>query len=164
VHEFILERYWNSLTATYPKTSIEAVISQKPRLDEVRARVSAVESFRKLPESEALSAANKRIRNILRKSEAVDGALDESLLVDAPERSLYDAVRGAEPDVTTRIGRGDYAGALSALAKLRGAVDLFFDKVMVNAEDARVRANRHALLKRLDGLMNQVADISKLAA
>jgi glycyl-tRNA synthetase beta chain len=59
--------------------------------------------------------------------------------------------------------RGDFAGALKTLATMRGTVDKFFDDVLVNAEDTRVRANRHALLRRLDALMNQVADISKLA-
>jgi glycyl-tRNA synthetase beta chain len=164
VQDFILERYYNSLATTYPKDLVDAVISKKPRLAEVRTRVSAVEAFRKLPEADSLAAANKRIRNILRKSEAADGALDEALLKEQAERALYDAVRAAEPDIAARLQRGDYTGALTALAGLRAAVDAFFDKVLVNADDVRLRANRHALLKRLDGLMNQVADISKLAA
>jgi glycyl-tRNA synthetase beta chain len=164
VYEFVFERYWNSLAALFPKTSVDAVIRKRPRLDEVKVRIAAVEAFRKLPESESLAAANKRIRNILRKSEAADGKLDETLLQEPAERALYEAIVGAEPGIAERLARQDYTGALSALAGLRGAVDTFFDKVLVNAEDARLRANRHAVLKRLDGLMNQVADISQLAA
>ena len=166
VQTFILERYWHSLASSYPKDSVEAVVSQKPKLSEVRARVAAVEAFRKMPEAGSLAAANKRIRNILRKSDSqhVGTVLDEMMVVEDAERVLITALRLVEANVSDCTGRGDYTGALRALAGLRGPVDGFFDKVMVNTEDARVRANRHALLKRLDGLMNQVADISKLAA
>jgi glycyl-tRNA synthetase beta chain len=164
VHEFILERYWQRLATTYPKNSVEAVVSLKPNLGEVTARLFAVESFRELPDAASLAAANKRIRNILRKSEAAEGALEEPLLYEPAERALYEAMRKLEPDVAARMKRGDYAGTLLAVAGLRGPVDAFFDKVMVNADDLKIRANRHALLRRLDGLLNQVADISRLAA
>jgi glycyl-tRNA synthetase beta chain len=164
VHEFILERYWQRLATTYPKTSVEAVISLKPNLGEITARLFAVEGFRELPDAVSLAAANKRIRNILRKSEAAEGTLEEPLLYEPAERVLYEAMRKLEPDVSARMKRGDYAGMLLAVAGLRGPVDAFFDKVMVNADDPKIRANRHALLRRLDGLLNQVADISKLAA
>ena len=164
VHEFILERYWQRLATTYPKTSVEAVISLKPSLGEVTARLFAVESFRELPDAVSLAAANKRIRNILRKSDAAQGALEEPLLHEPAERALYESMRKLEPDVSARMGRGDYAGVLLAVAGLRGPVDAFFEQVMVNADDPKLRANRHALLRRLDGLLNQVADISRLAA
>jgi glycyl-tRNA synthetase beta chain len=164
VHEFILERYWQRLATTYPKTSVEAVISLKPSLGEVTARLFAVESFRELPDAVSLAAANKRIRNILRKSDAAEGALEEPLLHEPAERALYESMRKLEPDVSARMGRGDYAGVLLAVAGLRGPVDAFFEQVMVNADEPKLRANRHALLRRLDGLLNQVADISRLAA
>jgi glycyl-tRNA synthetase beta chain len=164
VHDFILERYWQRLATTYPKTSVEAVISLKPNLGEVTARLFAVESFRELPDAASLAAANKRIRNILRKSDAAEAAFEEPLLREPAERALYDSMRRLEPDVSARMRRGDYVGMLLALAGRRGPVDAFFDKVMVNADDPKIRANRHALLRRLDGLLNQVADISKLAA
>ncbi|HUN69594.1 MAG TPA: glycine--tRNA ligase subunit beta [Burkholderiales bacterium] len=164
VHDFILERYWQRLATSYPKTSVEAVISLKPNLGEVTARLFALEGFRELPDAASLAAANKRIRNILRKSEAAEGTLEEPLLYEPAERGLYEAMRRLEPDVSARMRRGDYAGMLVALAGLRGPVDAFFDKVMVNADDPKIRANRHALLRRLDRLLNQVADISKLAA
>ena len=73
-------------------------------------------------------------------------------------------ILAAEPGVGAHLAAGRYTPALKALAALRGDVDAFFDQVMVNAEDPRLRANRHALLRRLGALMNQVADISKLAA
>lgn len=164
VHDFILERYWQRLATTYPKTSVEAVISLKPNLGEVTARLFAVESFRELPDAVSLAAANKRIRNILRKSDSAEGTLEEPLLHEPAERALYETLRKLEPEVSARMRRGDFAGMLLAVAGLRGPVDAFFDKVLVNAEDPKVRANRHALLRRLDGLLNQVADISKLAA
>jgi glycyl-tRNA synthetase beta chain len=72
-------------------------------------------------------------------------------------------MRTVEPQIKSSMQRSDFSGALRILATMRGAVDKFFDDVLVNAEDTQVRANRHALLRRLDALMNQVADISKLA-
>ncbi|MDW8470077.1 MAG: DALR anticodon-binding domain-containing protein [Burkholderiales bacterium] len=124
----------------------------------------ALEAFRGYPAAESLAAANKRIRNILRKSAAASGALDERLLAEPAERALYEAMRRTEPLVAQRSARRDFAGALEALAALRAPVDAFFDSVRVNAEDAGTRANRHALLRRLDALLNEVADISRLAA
>ncbi|MEW5863988.1 MAG: glycine--tRNA ligase subunit beta [Pseudomonadota bacterium] len=164
VYDFILERYRHSLAAHHDKDCVEAVIRKRPPLDEVLARVRAVQEFRRAPEAASLAAANKRIRNILRKSELADSTLQESLLADPAERSLFASVRAVEPDVAQRMARRDYAGALAAVATLRGPVDAFFESVRVNTDDARLRANRHALLRRLGALLNEVADISRLAA
>jgi len=165
VHDFILERYWNNLATVFrmEKSAVEAVISQRPRLMEVKARVDAVQMFRRLPEAESLATANKRIRNILRKSDAAQSELDEMLLKEVAEKALYDSMKKIEPQAESYIQQRDYARALTTLAAIRGPVDKFFDDVLVNAEDSQLRANRHALLRRLDVLMNQVADISKLA-
>ncbi|HKW38203.1 MAG TPA: glycine--tRNA ligase subunit beta [Burkholderiales bacterium] len=163
VHEFILERCWNNLATVFDKKAVEAVLSQKPNLIEVNARVNAVQAFQRLPEAESLASANKRIRNILRKSDATHGELNEALLAEPAEKALFDSMQKAEPQTKASMLRRDFTGALRIMATMRGAVDKFFDDVLVNAEDTRVRANRHALLRRLDGLMNQVADISKLA-
>ena len=165
VHDFILERYWNNLATVFrmDKKVVESVISQRPNLTEVKARVDAVQAFQRLPEAESLAGANKRIRNILRKSDATQGELSETLLTEPAERALFDSMQQIEPQVRSSMQRSDFSGALKTLAASRGAVDKFFDDVLVNAEDIRVRANRHALLRRLDLLMNQVADISKLA-
>jgi len=144
---------------------IEAVVSQRPdRIDQVLPRVEAVQAFRALPEAEALAAANKRVINILRKAEGTPGSINPALLAEEAEKTLYAALTEARPQADAAFAKGDYAGALKRLAGLRGAVDQFFDKVMVNAEDAAVRANRLALLADLGRLFNQVADISKLAA
>ena len=164
VHDFILERYWNYLAAGFPKDAVEAVISQRPNLAEVNARVQAVQTFRTLPEAESLASANKRIRNILKKSDAATGRLDEALLKEPAEQALYESVKKIEPQIESNILRRDYTEALKILAGIRGIVDKFFDDVLVNTEDMQLRANRLALLHRLNMLMNRVADISKLAA
>jgi glycyl-tRNA synthetase beta chain len=164
VHDFILERCWNALAALYPKDAVEAVISQRPKLVEINARVQAVQAFRNLPQAEILAAADKRIRNILRKSEKTEGGLDEKLLTQPEERSLLASVGRVEPRVRAFIEAGQFAEALQATVAIEPDVTAFFNKVMVNAEDPAVRATRHALLRhKLGPLMNQVADISKLA-
>ena len=149
----------------YGFDEIEAVVSQRPdRIDQVIPRIEAVRTFRALPEAQALAAANKRVSNILRKSDSQPGAINPALLADDAEKTLHAALVAARPDADAAYARADYAGSLLRLAALRGAVDLFFDKVLVNAEDAAVRANRLALLAELERLFNRVADISKLAA
>jgi glycyl-tRNA synthetase beta chain len=165
VHDFILDRYSNNLATVFrmDKKAVEAVLSQRPNLIEVKARVDAVQTFQRLPEAESLATANKRIRNILRKSDAELGELSEALLTEPAERALFASMQEVEPQARSSMRQRDFQGALKTLATMRGAVDKFFDDVLVNADDGSVRANRHALLRRLDALMNQVADISKLA-
>jgi len=165
VHDFILERYSNNLATVFhmDKKAVEAVLSQRPNLMEVKARVDAVQTFQHLPEAESLASANKRIRNILRKSDATQGELSETLLTESAEKALFASMQKIEPQIRSSMQQRDFSGALKTLAAMRSTVDKFFDDVLVNAEDTRVRANRHALLRRLDTLMNQVADISKLA-
>jgi glycyl-tRNA synthetase beta chain len=157
----------------YSFDEIEAVVSQRPeRLDQVIPRIEAVRAFRALPEAEALSAANKRVINILRKVKddevqtfiTLRGLVSfkSNLLHDEIEKNLYSALVTAKPIVEESFRKADYTDALLQLAKLRGAVDLFFDKVLVNSEDADVRINRLNLLRDLELLFNLVADISKL--
>jgi glycyl-tRNA synthetase beta chain len=140
------------------------VIALMPPLNEVVARVQAVIEFGKLPEAAPLAAANKRIGNILKKAAAGATSIDSSLLIETAEKSLAKAVAAMRPGVQARFTAGDYAGALQVLAQAKDAVDAFFNEVMVMAEDAKLRDNRIALLRDLHGLMNQVADISRLAA
>jgi glycyl-tRNA synthetase beta chain len=143
---------------------VEAVVSQRPsRFDQVQARLEAVVAFAQLPESEALAAANKRVKNILEKSGRAEG-VDAALLSQDEERRLHAALEALAPGVEHDVSRGRFAPALKALAGVRGDVDAFFDKVLVNAEDPAVRANRLALLTALERLLNRVADISRLAA
>ncbi len=150
----------------YSANEAEAVLSLRPsRIDLVPAQMEAIRTFAALPEAAALAAANKRIGNILRKSESEAApAIDGALLVDGAERDLHAAVQKLLPVVRDHVKRGDYTSALRSLASARESVDRFFDDVMVMADDPALRANRLALLRGLSEAMNQVADISKLAS
>ena len=127
-------------------------------------RLAAVRSFAALPEAASLAAANKRVGNILKK---IDGTLptkvDATLLQEPAEQALAQALAAVQPQADSLFDQHDYAGSLRALAVLKAPVDAFFDGVMVNAEDAALRANRQALLAGLHAAMNRVADLSRLA-
>ncbi|MFZ6779573.1 glycine--tRNA ligase subunit beta [Undibacterium sp. Ji83W] len=149
----------------FSQNEVEAVVAQQPdTLDNIVERLQAVQAFAALPESEALAAANKRITNILKKAEGTPGAVQPALLQEAAEQALAKAMADVKPEVDAAFAKGDFTSALKTLAALRAAVDSFFNDVMVNAEDLALRNNRLALLASLHGMMNQVADISKLAA
>ncbi|MDN3578769.1 glycine--tRNA ligase subunit beta [Chitinimonas viridis] len=167
VFGFMLERLKNLLAADFPTADIEAVLADKPsRFDELALRLAAVAEFKALPEAAALAAANKRIRNILKKNLSEGQALPAiaaELLADAAERDLHGALVALQAPVAAALAAHDYTAALKQLAGLRAPVDAFFDSVMVMAEDLAVRHNRLALLAALSSLMNQVADISLLA-
>jgi len=127
-------------------------------------RLNAIGEFAKLPEAEALAAANKRIRNILRKVEGeVPDAIDPALFVEPAERELGEAVDSAVADTGPLLDARDYVAVLGRLARLRPQVDAFFDGVMVNVDDARIRNNRLALLKRLSERLGSVAAIEHLS-
>jgi glycyl-tRNA synthetase beta chain len=149
---------------------IEAVVAQNPdRLDDIVQRLEAVQAFAALPESASLAAANKRITNILKKNEEALAAAGEhgvnvALLKDVAEVNLNAAVVRVLPEIDAAFNQGDFAGTLKTLAQLKNEVDAFFNDVMVMAEDVALRNNRLALLSSLHGMMNRVADISKLAA
>jgi glycyl-tRNA synthetase beta chain len=165
--DFFRERLRHMLRdAGHDHKAVDAALALDPaRIDQIPAKLAAVKAFALLPEAEALAAANKRIVNILRKSGAEAGAMvDVSLLKEDAEKALFAAVAATAPGIEAQLAASDYTAALKALAGLRGAVDAFFDGVMVMAEDAPTRANRLALLSQLAGLMNRVADISKLSS
>ena len=125
--------------------------------------MQAVQAFRQLPEAAALAAANKRVSNILAKAEGqLPAAVDAKLLEAGAEQTLAQAVAAAAQAVAPMAAARCYREALAQLASLREPVDAYFDAVMVNAEDAAVRANRLALLNQLRGLFLGVADISLL--
>ncbi|MFP7726009.1 glycine--tRNA ligase subunit beta [Lysobacter sp. D1-1-M9] len=127
-------------------------------------RLKAIVEFAKLPEAAALAAANKRSRNILRKVEGeLPSAIDAALLVEDAERELAAAVDAAIADTDPLLAARDYVAVLARLARLRPQVDAFFDGVMVNADDAAVRNNRLALLKRLSDRLGSVAAIEHLS-
>ncbi|MBB3835603.1 glycyl-tRNA synthetase beta chain [Xanthomonas arboricola] len=128
-------------------------------------RIDAIGIFATLPEAEALAAANKRIRNILRKVEGeIPGDIDTSLLREPAEEALAEAVEAAIGDTGDALHRHDYVAVLARLARLRPQVDAFFDGVMVNAEDPQLRANRLALLKKLGDRLGSVAAIEHLSS
>lgn len=150
----------------YSAQEVDAVLALQPeRLDHIRAQLDAVRAFAGLPEAPALAAANKRIGNILKKSDATgaDGAVDAALLHEPAEQALHAALQQVVPEAGARFDAGDYTASLQALATLREPVDAFFDGVMVNAEDPALRANRLALLQALHHAMNRVADLARLA-
>jgi glycyl-tRNA synthetase beta chain len=127
-------------------------------------RLKAIGEFAKLPEAEALAAANKRIRNILKKADiAIPSTVDTVLFAEDAERDLHAAVEQAIADTDAALQTRDYVAVLGRLARLRPAVDTFFDKVMVNADDAAVRGNRLALLQRLADRLGSVAAIEHLS-
>jgi glycyl-tRNA synthetase beta chain len=149
----------------YSQNEVEAVIAQQPdMLDNIVERLQAVQSFAAMPEAEALAAANKRIGNILKKAESAGATVQPGLLREAAEQGLFQAMSSLKPEVDAAYAGGDFTGTLQGLAGLRAGVDAFFNDVMVMAEDIALRNNRIALLSELHGMMNRVADISKLAA
>jgi glycyl-tRNA synthetase beta chain len=148
-----------------PATHFNAVAELKPAsLYDFDRRIDAIGTFAALPEAEALAAANKRIRNILRKAEgAIPGMIDPALLAEPAESELAEAVEAAIDDSNASLHQKDYVSVLNRLARLRPQVDAFFDAVMVNAEDPALRANRLALLKRLGDRLGSVAAIEHLS-
>ncbi|MBV8123927.1 MAG: glycine--tRNA ligase subunit beta [Paucibacter sp.] len=165
--QFIFERLSGSLREQgYSAQEVDAVLALQPqRLADVAARLSAVRAFAALPEAASLAAANKRIANILKKSEEpVQAVVKPELLVEPAEQHLATALQSAQARSDALFSTGEYAASLRELAALKGPVDAFFDDVMVNAEDAALRANRLGLLKQLHEAMNRVADLSRLAA
>jgi glycyl-tRNA synthetase beta chain len=170
VAAFMLDRLRGILRERgFTPNEIEAVVAQNPdRLDDIVQRLEAVQAFAALPESSSLAGANKRITNILKKNEGalaqVAAGVNPALLQDSAEKDLAAAITRVQPEVDAAFAAGDFAGTLKTLAQLRDAVDAFFNDVMVMAEDVALRNNRLALLSTLHGMMNRVADISKLAA
>jgi glycyl-tRNA synthetase beta chain len=166
--EFVFDRLRGYLKDTGASTNeIESIVSQRPdRLAIVPAQLAAVKSFAAMTEAESLSAANKRVANILRKAEESKETISHvntSLMQDAEEKALHAALANVSPAANALFASGDFTGYLKSFAALKAPVDAFFDQVMVMAEDKAVRANRLALLRDLRDAMNKVADLSKLA-
>jgi len=142
---------------------IQAVLARRPtRPADFDARVRAVSHFRTLDSAEALAAANKRVSNILAKADIEIGKIDLSACVETAEKALAENVVALQQAVQPLIAKGDYSAVLDELANLRQPVDNFFDNVMVNADDQKLRQNRLAILQTLQDLFLQVADISVL--
>jgi glycyl-tRNA synthetase beta chain len=168
VRTYILER----LRAVYEDQNIPAevflaVMARDPAtLPDFDRRVRAVDHFRRLPEAAALAAAQKRVANILAKSQAdaTPAAVDPALLQEPAEQALFEALAAKRAETGPLLRQRNYMAVLSALAALQAPVDAFFDAVLVNAEDPALRANRLALLAQLRALFWEVADIAQLPA
>ncbi|ALN55488.1 glycyl-tRNA synthetase, beta subunit [Lysobacter enzymogenes] len=164
--EFVYDRlrnYYGERGIAMAQLEAVSAVAHGSLLDFDR-RLTAIAEFAKLPEAEALAAANKRSRNILKKVEGeVPDAIDPALFAEPAERELAEAVDAAVADTDPLLARRDYVAVLGRLARLRPQVDAFFDKVMVNVDDAAVRNNRLALLKRLSDRLGSVAAIEHLS-
>lgn len=165
VVDFILGRFraWYQ-DEGYAIDTIQAVLACRPtKPADFDARVKAVSHFRTLEAAQSLAAANKRVQNILSKVEGeLPQHIDLALCQEAQEVTLAERVLELQRELQPLFAKGDYQTALDQLADLRESVDNFFDNVMVNAEDAKLRQNRLAILNTLQGLFLQVADISLL--
>ncbi|TRZ67994.1 MAG: glycine--tRNA ligase subunit beta [Comamonadaceae bacterium] len=166
VISFIYDRLSGSLREQgFSAQEVDAVLDLRPqRLGEILPRLNAVRAFSTLPESPALAAANKRIGNILKKAGEVDADVNPALLQEDAEKNLYAVMQKLLPTSEAQFNSGDYTASLQTLAALRAPVDAFFNDVMVNAEDMKVRLNRQGLLKSLHVAMNRVADLARLAS
>jgi len=165
VFDFVIERtrvYYQQQDIRHDV--FESVMALRPTLlTDFDARLRAVNAFLEDPAAESLAAANKRITNILKKTdEPIPAHLNTSLLQEDAEQELADAIRNAQLALSPLIQRRDYAAVLRILSRLRPTVDSFFDDVMVMVDAAPLRQNRLALLTQLRNLFLDVADISQL--
>jgi glycyl-tRNA synthetase beta chain len=175
IYDFVMERaraqYLEHAADNRISTEMfDAVLANRPAsLLDFDARLRALVEFVARPEGASLGAANKRIANILRKSEAASAAapgqppqVDSAWLREDAERDLYTALQALRGQVVAAVTARDYARALDLLAHLKPAVDAFFDRVMVNDSDVALRNNRLALLAELRALFAGIADLSRL--
>ena len=169
VYDYLFERlraYYVEAGRGVTTEMFDAVLDRRPASPlDFDARVLALAEFLTLSDAPALAAANKRIANILKKSDESGRAehrVDAALLAEPAERALHEALAGIRDSVRVALGQGDYTVAMRRLAGLRGAVDGFFDSVLVNAPEPALRANRLALLAELRSLFLATADLSRL--
>jgi glycyl-tRNA synthetase beta chain len=172
VEGFMLDRLRGYLRERdFEVSHIEAVLHiLDGRMHEILPRLQGVRAFAALEVAKDLAAANKRVLNIIRKNQEelsadlAHAVVKPALLKEAAERDLHQAMQDIALFAQGYLDRGDYGQNLKVLVTLKPFIDDFFEKVMVMCEDNDLRLNRAALLQQLGKLMNQVADISKLAA
>ena len=166
VYGFMLDRLKGyCLDRGYSPAQFDAVYTVHPTKPlDFELRLKAVKQFSSLPEAESLAGANKRIRNILRKSECDETTMeiDAAHLTEPEEKRLFDESNRAAEAIKPLVQERDYTAALSRLAELHDAVDAFFDQVLVMDENPIRRQNRLALLARIEAIFLQIADIAKL--
>jgi glycyl-tRNA synthetase beta chain len=162
VLEFFRGRFVNLMGDRYPSDVVDAVVSVSfDDLVDAAAKIAALAEFRNREDFGPLAVAFKRVCNIVKGG--VDTAVSEALFQDDAERGLYQALQGVAGKVEDAIRSGAYLPALTEIATLKEAVDTFFDKVMVMAEDERVRENRLALLTGIARLFGRLADFARLS-
>ncbi len=160
--DFFRGRFVNLLADRYPSDAVEAVVAAGfDDLVDAAARIGALAAFKSRPDFAELAVTFKRVGNIVK--EGVGATVDAALFEDPAENSLATAIDYVNRSVAAAIGSGDYVTALTEIASLRGHVDLFFDKVMVMAEDEKVKTNRLALLTSISRLFGGIADFGRLA-
>ena len=126
-------------------------------------RIKAANEYRELPEALSLSAANKRISNILKKSvEKSRGAWNEKLLIDDSEKKLAEKINSLRPQLETLFHERKYVEYMKKLAELNDTVNIFFEGVMIICEEKDIQQNRVALLYDLQDLFGKIADIGKI--
>jgi len=162
--EFVLERLRGLLAEQQVSVEVFNAVAATGTTTpaDFSARVEAVRSFLEMKESAQLAAAHKRIRNILKQAGEGDIEVRPDHFRESQEHGLYDALKRLDGQVNGAADKADYTGGLKLLAQLQKPVDAFFDKVMVMAPEEELRANRVALLRRLDKLCRSIADISCL--
>ncbi len=164
---FFYERLFNYLKDLgYSNEMVDALVSSKPaQIHDILERLQAISQFIKLKESDTLSSANKRVSNILKKADKVTNNLvDISLLIENEEIMLHKVLLDLEPKINQCLVKNDFVSALKNLVILNAPINNFFEKVMVNTDDTKIKNNRYSLLYKLRQNLNCVADISKLAS
>lgn len=166
VYDFVAERLRGQLLEQPGTTAemLDAVLAIRPRspLDAVM-RLTALKEFLLLPEAAVLAAINKRIANILKKTQlSGDWNVDPGAFAEEAERGLHRAVGQLRDPVQDATRQRRYADSLKSLLDLKAPVNDFFDRVMVMDENVAKRNNRLALLRDVQGLLGGVADLSRL--
>ena len=161
VREFFRGRFVNLQTGDFAGDAVEAAVAVGcDDLVDAKARIAALAEFKTHPDFEALAVGFKRAANIVK--EGVDAAVDPALFTDPAEGRLCDAFAGVKASVEEKVANHAYLDALTEIATLRGPIDTFFEKVMVMADDPRVRTNRLAILTGIARLVGGIADFGRL--
>jgi glycyl-tRNA synthetase beta chain len=162
---FIYERLSNYLKdKNFTSNEVDAVISSRPcYLNDIINKLEAIKKFSGLDQCKNLASANKRVSNILKKFTGSIEKIDESLLEEVEEIQLFKTITKLNPVIIEALNKKNFIGALNSLVDLKEPIDQFFENVMVNSDNEKIKTNRHNLLNQLHISLNSVADISKLA-
>jgi glycyl-tRNA synthetase beta chain len=164
LHAFFADRvryYFSEILGFSHDVVNAAVAAGWGNILDLRNRLGAIKAIRQLPDFRAVAASFRRIKRILPEG-LHTASVDVRLLEDGPERSLYSAICEVKGAVGAYKNAGRYFDALHEIASLRPKVDLFFDKVLVNAPDEAVRRNRLMLLNNLLTEFSEIADFSEI--